>query len=76
VSLLVATAADTARAIPAHELAARIAATGPSVPVRAVPDPTDAVDQALSAGGTVCVAGSIFVVGAVRDGLRRRAILR
>jgi len=76
VSSLVATAADTARAIPARELAARIAATGPSVPVRAEPDPSGAVEQALSSSGTVCVAGSIFVIGAVRDGLRRRAILR
>ncbi|MBF8300365.1 MAG: hypothetical protein HW394_735 [Acidobacteria bacterium] len=76
VSSVVATAADTSRAIPARELAARIAATGPLVPVHAEPDPPRAVEQALSANGTVCVAGSIFVVGAVRDGLRRRAILR
>ena len=76
VSSVVATAADTARAIPASELAARIAATGPSVPVHAEPDPGAAVERALSSGGTVCVAGSIFVVGAVRDGLKRRAILR
>lgn len=75
VSSVVATAADTARAIPARELAARIDATGPSVPVHAEPDPRTAVEQALSSGGTVCVAGSIFVVGAVRDGLKRRAIL-
>ena len=76
VSSVVATAADTARAIPVRELAARIAATRPSVPVRAEPDPPRAVEQALSSSGTVCVAGSIFVVGAVRDGLRRCAILR
>lgn len=76
VSSVVTTAAGTARAIPARELAARIAATGLSVPVRAEPDPQTAVEQALSIGGTVCVAGSIFLVGAVRDGLRRRAILR
>ncbi|MBI2827898.1 MAG: bifunctional folylpolyglutamate synthase/dihydrofolate synthase [Acidobacteria bacterium] len=75
-SAVVATAAATARAIPARELAARIAATGPSVPLRAEPDPPRAVEQALSSSRTVCVAGSIFVVGAVRDGLRRRAILR
>jgi dihydrofolate synthase/folylpolyglutamate synthase len=76
VSSVVATAAATPRAIPARELAGRIAATGPSVPVRAEPDPPTAVAQALSSSGTVCVAGSIFVVGAVRDGLRRHAILR
>lgn len=76
VSSVVATAADTARAIPARELAARIAAVAPTVPVRAEPDPSTAIEQALLSGGTVCVAGSIFVVGAVRDRLRRRAILR
>lgn len=76
VSSVVATAAGTTRAIPAHELAARVSAMGSAVPVRVEPDPSTAVEQALSGGGCVCVAGSIFLVGAVRDGLRRRAILR
>ncbi len=76
VSSVMATAADTARAIPAHELAARIVATGPSIQVGAEPTPLKAVDEALTSGRTVCVAGSLFVVGAVRTGLRRRAILR
>jgi dihydrofolate synthase/folylpolyglutamate synthase len=76
VSSIVATAADTPRALPARELAARIAVAGASVPVRAEPDPSTAVEGALAAGRTVCVAGSIYLVGAVRDRLRRRAILR
>jgi dihydrofolate synthase/folylpolyglutamate synthase len=76
VSSVIATAAPTPRAIPARDLAARIAAMGARVPVRVEPDPTSAVEQALAANSTVCVAGSIFVVGAVRDALRRRAILR
>ena len=76
VSSVVATAADTARAIPARALAARIIATGPAVPVRPEPDPLRAVEQALSSSRAVCVAGSLFVVGVVREGLRRRAILR
>ena len=76
VSSVVATAAPTPRAIPARDLAARIAAMGTRVPVRVEPDPTTAVEQALAASSTVCIAGSIFVVGAVRDALRRRAILR
>jgi dihydrofolate synthase/folylpolyglutamate synthase len=76
VSSVVATAADTPRAIPASDLAARIMATGPSIPVRTEPDPQRAVEQAMMAGGAVCVAGSLFVVGVVREGLRRRAILR
>jgi dihydrofolate synthase/folylpolyglutamate synthase len=76
VSSVVATAAATPRATPARDLAARIAAMGARVPVRVEPDPSSAVEQALATSSTVCVAGSIFVVGAVRDALRRRAILR
>jgi len=76
VSSVVATAADTPRALPARELAARITAAGAAVPVRAEPDPITAVEDALAAGHTVCVTGSIYLVGAVRDRLRRRAILR
>ena len=75
VSSIIATAADTARAIPAHELAARIGAHGVSG-VRVEPDPAAAVEQALSLTRSVCVTGSIFLIGEVRDRLRRRAILR
>lgn len=76
VSSVVATAADTTRAIPAVELAARIARAAPGITVHAEPSPLGAVDRALSSGRTVCVAGSIFLVGEVRDGFKRRAILR
>jgi dihydrofolate synthase/folylpolyglutamate synthase len=76
VSSVVATAAPTPRAIPARDLAARISAIGAPAPVRTEPDPAAAVEQALATSRTVCVAGSIFLVGAVRDALRRRAILR
>jgi dihydrofolate synthase/folylpolyglutamate synthase len=75
VSSIIATAADTPRAIPANELAARIAARGASG-VRVEPDPAAAVEHALSVTRGVCVTGSIFLIGAVRDRLRRRAILR
>jgi dihydrofolate synthase/folylpolyglutamate synthase len=76
VSSVIATAAETPRALPARELAARIGAIAGEVPIRAEPDAVTAVEQALTAGRTVCVAGSIYLVGAVRDRLRRRAILR
>jgi dihydrofolate synthase/folylpolyglutamate synthase len=76
VSSVVATAAPTPRAIPARDLGSRISAMGTPVPVRTDPDPAAAVEQALATSRTVCVAGSIFLVGAVRDALRRRAILR
>ena len=76
VSSVVTTAADSPRAIPARELAARIAATDPGVAVHPESDPANAVDYALSNSSTVCVAGSIYLVGAVREALRHRAILR
>ena len=76
VSSVIATAAHTPRALPADDLAVRIRAAGPGVDVRTEPDPATAVEQALTGSRTVCVAGSIFVVGAVRDRFRRRAILR
>ncbi|MET0214564.1 MAG: folylpolyglutamate synthase/dihydrofolate synthase family protein [Vicinamibacterales bacterium] len=75
VSSIIATAADTPRALAARELAMRIAARGPSN-VRAEPDPALAVEHALATSRSVCVTGSIFLIGAVRDRLRRRAILR
>lgn len=75
VSRVIATAANTPRALPAHELAGRIASCG-DIDVRAESDPDAAVDLALSNDRSVCVSGSIFLVGAVRDRLRARAILR
>lgn len=80
VSSVITTDATTARAMAPQELAdrARARSTHSAVPVdvRAEPDALCAVEQALTRGDTVCVAGSIFLAGAVRDGLRRRAILR
>lgn len=74
VSSVTATAAATSRAIPAEELATRVRARRPDVHADA--DPVRAVEQALARHDTVCVAGSIFLAGDVRDVLKRRAILR
>lgn len=84
VSDVIATNATTARAMPAHELADRVRArlggraAAPDRPrdVQADPDALRAVERALARGRTVCLAGSIFIAGAVREALRRRAILR
>jgi dihydrofolate synthase/folylpolyglutamate synthase len=75
VSSVVATAAPTSRAIAAPDLAAHLRAAG-ATDVRAEGDPLRAIDMALERGDTICVAGSIFLAGAVRDRLRQRAILR
>jgi folylpolyglutamate synthase/dihydropteroate synthase len=61
--------------------AAAVAATLPDaharrLPIAAIADPEEAVSVALERSREVCVAGSIFLAGAVRPGLQRRAILR
>jgi dihydrofolate synthase/folylpolyglutamate synthase len=75
VSTVTATAAPTPRAIPADDLA-RYLRTAGARDVAVEPDAAKAIDRALENAPLVCVAGSIFLVGAVRDGLRQRAILR
>lgn len=79
VSQITATAAPTRRALPAVELAARISAVaahmGLDVHVTCEPDPVRAVETTVERADTVCVAGSIFLVAAVRERLVRRAIL-
>jgi dihydrofolate synthase/folylpolyglutamate synthase len=75
VSSVIATAAPTPRAIPADDLARHLRAAG-ARDVQVEADPARAIDRALEKAAVVCVAGSIFLVGAVRDGLKRRAILR
>jgi folylpolyglutamate synthase/dihydropteroate synthase len=82
---VVVTAARTARALPPDDLARRASriaaelASGdgrPPVAVTVVADPDEAISTALERARPVVVAGSIFLVGAVHEGLRRRAILQ
>lgn len=79
VSRVTATAAPTRRALPAVELAARVHAVAShlhlDVQVTCEPDPMRAVETTLEGTDTICVAGSIFLVGAVRERLVHRAIL-
>ena len=73
---MIAAAAPTPRAIPAaDDLARHLRAAGAS-DVIAEPDAAHAIDPALTRAPLALVAGSIFLAGAVRDGLKRRAILR
>jgi dihydrofolate synthase/folylpolyglutamate synthase len=74
VSTVIATAAPTPRAIPALDLARHLRAAG-AQDVRAEPDPILAIEKAFEFADTICVAGSIFLAGAVRDELRQRALL-
>jgi dihydrofolate synthase/folylpolyglutamate synthase len=79
-SSVVATAADTSRALPADDLAARVRALDPARTVVVRADPSAALDAAAAASGTICVAGSIFLAGAIRERLvrgrsRRNAVI-
>ena len=67
---VVATAVDAPRALSATELAERWRALAPAISgVRAIDDPMTALDAALAVGGPsgpTVVAGSLYLVGAVR----------
>ena len=65
---IVATAVDLPRAMPPGELAAHWAAARPAQPRPLVaPDPLRALEVALAEGaGPVVVAGSLYLVGAIR----------
>jgi dihydrofolate synthase/folylpolyglutamate synthase len=82
---VICTAARTTRALPAEDLARRAAQVAAEIsaadgrsplPISVVTDPDEAVSVAIERWPTVCVAGSIFLAGAVRAGLRQRALLR
>ena len=76
---VIATRAPSPRAIPEDELARKVADAqtllGRVPSVRAIADPAAAVAAALERSDIVCVAGSIFLAGAVRDTLNARTIL-
>jgi len=75
-SAVIATAADTARAMPASELADRVKALDSHRAVMVSSDVGAALEAALAQSRTVCVAGSIFLAGAVLEHLEQRDILR
>jgi len=74
-STIVATTATTPRAMAPEAIVARVRAIDPQREVIVEPDADAAVQRAFARRDFACVAGSIYLVGAVRDALRRRAIL-
>jgi dihydrofolate synthase/folylpolyglutamate synthase len=72
-SRVVATAVDFPRALPPEVLAARIAALAPGLPVTIAANPAAAMASASEGSARVVVAGSLFLVGAVRGWLDERA---
>lgn len=65
VSTFVVTAAHTPRAMPAPELAARVAAIASGHSPLIASAPIEALERALDCGGPVLVAGSLFLAGDV-----------
>ena len=63
---VIATSVDAARAMTAADLADRWRRVPGPASVTAIPDPVAAVDAALAGPGTTVVAGSLYLVGAVR----------
>ena len=63
---VIATSVDAPRAMPADDLAERWRRVVGPATVIAVPDPIAALDTALADPGTTVVAGSLYLVGAVR----------
>jgi dihydrofolate synthase / folylpolyglutamate synthase len=75
VGAIVLTAAPAARASDPEELAAIVRAVDASRSVLVERNPAQAVERAWRHAPTVCVAGSIFLAGAVRGALHHRAIV-
>jgi dihydrofolate synthase/folylpolyglutamate synthase len=63
---VIATSVDAPRALPAVDLAERWRRVPGPATVTAIEDPLDAVQAALARPGTTVVAGSLYLVGAVR----------
>jgi dihydrofolate synthase / folylpolyglutamate synthase len=64
---IICTTLDLPRAMPATDLADRWRAIGGHAATWSSPDPTTALDEALARGtGPIVVAGSLYLVGAVR----------
>lgn len=66
---IVCTTADAARGLEADQLAAIARERVPDVEVVAVESPQDALGEALAGRGPVCIAGSIYLAGALRPAL-------
>ena len=70
-SRVICTTPPNPRAVPAPDLAMRVAGVaGHTAAVESVPDPRSAIDRARLPGGRVVAAGSIFLIGPLRDILR------
>jgi dihydrofolate synthase/folylpolyglutamate synthase len=65
-SMFVCTAPASPRAVTPVELEIIVRRSAPAVPVRVVPSPPAAVDEALAHGTPVVVAGSLYLAGEIQ----------
>jgi dihydrofolate synthase/folylpolyglutamate synthase len=65
-SHVVVTAPASPRAARPGDLAARLRALRPYLPVDVATDPADALARAASAGSPIVVAGSLYLAGEIR----------
>jgi dihydrofolate synthase/folylpolyglutamate synthase len=75
VGAVIVTAAPSTRTSAPEELAAAVRSIDPSRIVRIEPDPIRAVEVGWTEAPRACVAGSIFLAGAVRGAFYPRAIV-
>jgi len=68
-SRIVLTEPPSARARPAEELVAIASKLSPNVPIEIESNPREALERAWAACPVACVAGSIFLVGAILGSL-------
>ena len=71
--VVIATAAEPSRSLPADALARVLRESWPRIPIETIPAPADALRAAIrlsGADGTVCVTGSMYLAGAARRALR------
>jgi dihydrofolate synthase/folylpolyglutamate synthase len=72
-SRLIVTEVESTRRLPAVSIAETARAVAPDLPLEVVPSPTEAVERAFAHGPLVCVAGSLFLIGAVLEAVERRS---
>ena len=71
--IVIATAAELSRSLPAETIAHVLRDSVPRVPIESIASPADAIHAAIrlaGCDGTVCATGSMYLAGAARRALR------
>ena len=73
---VIVTGLGDTRAMDPKTIETKVVTLEPKREVIRVNNPTEALKKAFLYGSMVCVAGSFFLVGTIREQLQRRAILQ